>query len=128
MEKHYRKRSRLSKDKLSEDLPVEVIAYTLPEDEQACCECGCALHVMGRKNWLFANTPGGAQASAILYSIVKTAKENGLDPYRYLAVLLRELPNCPEEDWAEFLFGGCRMPESCRCPMPEKKSCAWEED
>ena len=84
--------------------------------------------VIGRKNWLFANTPGGAQASAILYSMVETAKENGLDPYRYLAALLRELPNCPEEDWAEFLPGGCRVPESCRCPMPKRKGYAWEED
>ena len=34
--------------------------------------------VMGRKNWLFANTPGGAQASAVIYSLIETAKENGL--------------------------------------------------
>ena len=34
--------------------------------------------VIGRKNWLFANTPRGARVSAILYSIVETAKENGL--------------------------------------------------
>ena len=37
---------------------------------------------MGRKNWLFANTAGGAQASAVIYSLIETAKENGLDPYR----------------------------------------------
>lgn len=84
--------------------------------------------VIGRKNWLFANTPGGAQASAILYSIVETAKENSLDPYRYLAALLRELPNCPEESWAELLPGGSRVPESCRSPGPERKGYAWEED
>ncbi|WP_423783401.1 IS66 family transposase, partial [Gemmiger formicilis] len=41
--------------------------------------------VMGRKNWLFANTPGSAQASAVIYSLIETAKENGLDPYRYPA-------------------------------------------
>ena len=40
--------------------------------------------VMGRKNWLFANTAGGAQASAVIYSLMETAKENSLDPYRYL--------------------------------------------
>jgi hypothetical protein len=34
---------------------------------------------------LFANVPKGAEASAIIYSMVETAKENGLDPYRYLA-------------------------------------------
>ena len=40
--------------------------------------------VMGRKNWLFANTTGGAQASAVIYSLMETAKENGLVPYQYL--------------------------------------------
>ena len=40
--------------------------------------------VIGRKNWLFANTPRVARASAILYSIIETAKENGVNPYTYL--------------------------------------------
>ena len=48
--------------------------------------------VMGRKNWLFANTPGGAQASSVIYSLIETAKENGLDPYRYLLWVLRNAP------------------------------------
>ena len=48
--------------------------------------------VMGRKNWLFANTTGGAQASAVIYSLMETAKENGLDPYRYLLWILRNTP------------------------------------
>lgn len=52
--------------------------------------------VIGRKNWLFANTPSGARASAVLYSMVETAKENGLDPAAYLAQLFRVLPNLPE--------------------------------
>ena len=43
---------------------------------------------MGRKNWLFANTPGGVQASAAIYSLIETAKENGLNPYQYLLWLL----------------------------------------
>jgi len=34
--------------------------------------------VIGRKNWLFANTPRGAKASATIYSVIETAKENGL--------------------------------------------------
>jgi transposase len=37
--------------------------------------------VIGRKNWLFCNTPAGAKSSAVIYSIVETAKENGLIPY-----------------------------------------------
>ena len=40
--------------------------------------------LLRRKNWLFANTPDGAQSSAVIYSLIETAKENGLDPYRYL--------------------------------------------
>ena len=47
--------------------------------------------VMGRKNWLFANTPAGAQASAVIYSLIETAKETGLDPYKYLLWALREI-------------------------------------
>ena len=49
--------------------------------------------VIGRKNWLFANTPRGAKASAILYSIIETAKENGLNPYGYLTYVFSNAPN-----------------------------------
>ena len=48
---------------------------------------------MGRKNFLFANTPRGAKVSAVIYSVMETAKANALDPYRYLLFLLEELPN-----------------------------------
>ena len=48
--------------------------------------------VMGRKNFLFANTPGGAQGSAIYFSLIESAKENGLDPYRYLTWILTTAP------------------------------------
>ncbi len=54
--------------------------------------------VMGRKAWLFANTPRGARASAIIYSIVETAKENGLNPYDYLVLLFKQLPNMDVND------------------------------
>ena len=47
--------------------------------------------VIGRKNWLFSQTANGAQASAILYSIVETAKANGLVPFDYIMVCLNEL-------------------------------------
>ena len=46
---------------------------------------------------MFSNTPSGARASAVLYSLVETAKENGLDPAAWLAHLLREIPNLPAE-------------------------------
>jgi len=47
--------------------------------------------VIGRKNWLFSNTANGARASAILYSIIETAKANGLTPFDYIAQCLEQL-------------------------------------
>jgi len=48
--------------------------------------------VIGRKNWLFANSQAGADASANLYSLIESAKANGLEPYAYLKTLFTELP------------------------------------
>ncbi|WP_227767619.1 IS66 family transposase [Zhaonella formicivorans] len=74
--------------------------------------------VIGRKNWLFANTPKGAKASATIYSIVETAKENGLNPFNYLQYLFEKLPNVDIQDqnaldellpWSSTLPSGCRI-------------------
>ena len=71
-----------------------------------------------RKNWLFANTPRGARASAIIYSIVETAKENGLNPFHYLSYLFEKLPNLNIKDeasldkllpWSDSLPSYCRV-------------------
>lgn len=48
--------------------------------------------VIGRKNWLFSNTEKGAGASAVIYSIIETAKANGINTDAYLKMLLEELP------------------------------------
>lgn len=48
--------------------------------------------VIGRKAWLFSDTPKGAKASAIYYSLIESAKANGLDPYAYLRQMLAQLP------------------------------------
>ncbi len=53
--------------------------------------------VIGRRNWLFADTPKGADASAMLYSIIETAKANGLILYDYLVQCMKELAK-PEPD------------------------------
>ena len=73
--------------------------------------------VMGRKNWLFANTTGGAQASAVIYSLIETARENGLDPYRYLLWLLQNAPQLSETDeaWDEKLLPA-NAPKECYMP------------
>ncbi len=48
--------------------------------------------VIGRRNWLFADTQKGAAASANLYSLIETAKANGIEPYTYLRYLFKALP------------------------------------
>ncbi len=47
---------------------------------------------VGRRNWLFSGSPEGASASAAVYSIVETAKANGLNPYEYLRYIFKYLP------------------------------------
>ena len=48
--------------------------------------------VIGRKNWLFSDTTRGAKASALIYSLIETAKANQLEPYAYLKVVFEQLP------------------------------------
>jgi transposase len=49
--------------------------------------------VLGRKNWLFAGTPRGAEASALLYSLIETARANNCEPYSYLRHIFTHLPS-----------------------------------
>ena len=48
--------------------------------------------VIGRKNWMFAGSPDGAKASACFFSLIETAKANGLEPYAYLRHIFEKLP------------------------------------
>jgi transposase len=70
--------------------------------------------VMGRKAWLFANTQRGARASAVIYSIVETAKENGLNPFQYLCYLFERLPNLGGSNLDELLPWSDSLPANCR--------------
>jgi hypothetical protein len=59
---------------------------------------------VGRRNWLFADTPSGAQASANLYSLIETAKANGVEPFAYLLYLFTEIPKAQRlEDFEALL-------------------------
>ena len=60
--------------------------------------------VLGRKNWLFADTPKGATASANLYSLIETAKANRLEPYYYLRYVFQELPMAQTVEQIEALL------------------------
>ncbi len=59
--------------------------------------------VVGRKNWLFSGTPAGARASAVLYSLIETAKANKLEPYSYLRYLFEKLPSTSPDDLLNLL-------------------------
>ena len=61
---------------------------------------------IGRKNWLFSNSVKGAKASAMLYSLIVTAKANDLEPKAYLTQLFTELPNCETLEQFEQLLPG----------------------
>ncbi len=67
--------------------------------------------VIGRKNFLFANSPLGARGSAVIYSLIETAKENGLDPYSYLVSVFERAP----------ALGSKEHPERVRALLPVKR-------
>ena len=76
--------------------------------------------VIGRKNWMFANTSRGAKASAVIYSIVETAKANGLNPFTYLTYLFEQLPQLNDltdrEAISRLLPWSQTLPITCRVP------------
>lgn len=79
------------------------------EDGRLCMdnnllENAIRLFVLGRRNWLFADTPKGATASANLYSLIETAKANGLEPYYYLRCIFTELPKAKTVEHIEALL------------------------
>ena len=70
----------------------------------------CPQHAMA-----YERTPGGAQESRVIYSLIETAKENGLDPYRYLLWLLQTAPKLSRDntDWAKTFLPG-NAPDACK--------------
>jgi transposase len=89
-----------------QNLTSKAIAYTLDNWEQLItyvddpdcvpsnnlAENAIRPFVVGRKNWLFCETPAGAEASAIMYSLIETAKLNSLKPYDCLWYIFERLP------------------------------------
>lgn len=61
---------------------------------------------VGRRNWLFSDTVAGAKSSANLYSLIETARANGLDPYGYLRRVFTDLPNATTVEDIEALLPG----------------------
>ena len=68
------------------------------------CENAIRPFVIGRRNWLFADTVAGAHASANLYSLIETCKANRINPYGYLQSLFQKLPQAITADDFEALL------------------------
>jgi len=75
--------------------------------------------VVGRKNWLFCNSVKGAKASAVIYSIIETAKSNGLKPFDYLKFLFDTILNTTMGNLDFLLPWGEAMPDFCRMPLKD---------
>jgi len=75
--------------------------------------------VQGRKQWLFSNTPNGAESSSIYYSIMETAKANNLNPFQYIKFLLETLPSATTSDLEMLLPWSKSLPDHCRIPVKE---------
>jgi len=72
-------------------------ALAILRGEIACCVI-LWQPCLDRKNFLFVNTPRGAVGSAVMFSLIEKAKENGLNPYKYLTYIFHEAPNMDFND------------------------------
>ena len=84
----------------------DAISYSLNQKEMVCrfledgripcdngfCENSIRIYAQGRRNWLFANTPRGANAIMTIYSLIETARKNEANPLVYLKYLLEKVP------------------------------------
>ena len=119
--------------KLSAEVPPglvfgKAIAYTLDNWEQLelyleepaltpsnnKAENAIRPFVIGRKNWLFSGTPQGAHASAILYSLVESAKLHKLSVYEYFHYVLKRIPYCSAAYEYEALLPHNLTPEAIK--------------
>ncbi|MGL4799003.1 MAG: IS66 family transposase [Cellulosilyticaceae bacterium] len=89
------------------------------------CEAHIRPFATARRAWLFADTPKGATANAILYTLVETARANKLDVYEYLHYLLTVMPNTDFRNHPEridaYLPWADDLPKECRLTNIQKK-------
>ena len=73
--------------------------------------------MIGRKNWLFSGSPKGAEASAGIYTLVETAKANGLAPMKYIKYILSDMPGSAFLEHPEYLDD--YLPSGTSCPASD---------
>jgi transposase len=82
---------------------------------------------VGRRNWLFCNTQNGANASAVVYSIIETAAANGLKPYEYMKFLFETLPNSTTSQLPSLLPWGKALPDGVSAPVKKEEAADGKE-
>lgn len=89
------------------------------------CEANIKPFATARRAWLFADTPKGAKANAVLYTLVESARLNDLDVFAYLKHLLTEMPNNRHPEHPEiidnYLPWSATLPQECRLNYKNKK-------
>jgi transposase len=103
---------------LPSSLLVTAVAYTLKQwdklvtylespylsPDNNACENAMRPFVLGRKNWILSGSPEGARSSCGMYSLIETAKQNGLVPFKYLMALFEKAPYAVStDDWEKLL-------------------------
>jgi len=110
--------NKRANEMLPSGLLGEAIAYTLRQwnklvaylespyltPDNNACENAIRPFVLGRKNWLFNKSPKGAESSCGIYSLIETAKQNNIEPLKYLRTLFEKAPFASSiEDWEKLL-------------------------
>lgn len=74
---------------------------------------------VGRKNWLFSDTPKGAEASAVVYTMVEMARAHNLNIFKYLNYLLEKLPSTKmtDDDFAKLVPWNSEVIAECSGAM-----------
>ena len=86
------------------DALTRYLEHGMLEIDNNWCENQIRPFALGRRNWLFNNNPSGAKAASIIYSLVTTAKANGLEQFKYLMDVLSKAPYCQnDEDFAALM-------------------------
>lgn len=79
---------------------------------------------IGRKNFVIIQSSASAKASAMLYSLVETAKANGINTYQYFELLLTEIPKHMDDKnlrFIDYLLPWSKLIQE-KCPSKYKKS------
>jgi transposase len=83
---------------------IRYLEHPLLTPDNNAAENAIRPFVLGRKNWLFSGSPAGAESSCGMYSLIETAKQNGLSPYFYLFQVFEKTPLLQNNaDWQSLL-------------------------